>query len=102
MAEKMHTSSAGREIYEYLVAQDDLLPTRNLPDRQVPAFQAIIDKHRPPEEKVVEELLAAACYVAKGFVYVVCQNRNQDPNETDIYQSICAALAAYEKAKEKP
>lgn len=58
----------------------------------------IIDKHGPPEERVIEGL-STACYLAKGFVFVVCRDRNQDPNETDIYQSICAALTEYEKAQ---
>jgi len=40
------SDDAAIEIYQYLTDQDDLLPTCYLPQRQIPAFAAIINKYK--------------------------------------------------------
>lgn len=61
MAKTKHTAGveeAATEIFRYLVRQDDLLPTRHLPEKQIPAFAVIIEKHKTPAEKAAPTLQA--------------------------------------------
>ncbi len=95
---------AAAAIFKWFSDRFDTPEIESFSDDDKEQLNAIIDKYRPPEEKIVK-MLAEACNKMAGFLFgwqdclVGSQMTQEDFDRDSGVKEARAALAAYEKAK---